>query len=171
MHHPNIFKIQLKMLPDAGIRLQETVPLQILQLEDTEFQKYNGEISFDFHISQPGETTALVRGNLFFTIESECALCLDHFTEKIEIPEICYYLENIESDCIDLTEYVREDILLALPMRSICSEECAGLCMQCGANLNKTTCNCQAETFEVEDEENESVWDIFDKLDLPKDNQ
>ncbi len=41
-----------------------------------------------------------------------------------------------EGDAIDVDELVREQILLSLPTRMLCKEECKGLCLDCGANLN-----------------------------------
>ena len=43
---------------------------------------------------------------------------------------------------LDLSEAVRQYALLALPMKPLCQEDCAGLCPQCGANLNGGSCSC-----------------------------
>lgn len=43
---------------------------------------------------------------------------------------------------IDIDELVRDDILLELPSKYLCSNECRGLCPKCGANLNEKTCGC-----------------------------
>jgi uncharacterized protein len=48
-------------------------------------------------------------------------------------------------DQIDLSQLVREQLYLALPMKPLHSEDCKGLCPNCGANLNETTCGCQIE--------------------------
>lgn len=48
-----------------------------------------------------------------------------------------------EHHIIDLTEVVRQEILLALPMHPLCRPHCAGLCDQCGQNLNQGPCDCQ----------------------------
>lgn len=48
-------------------------------------------------------------------------------------------------DRIDLVQLIREQILLALPMKPLHSEACKGLCPNCGANLNETTCDCKSE--------------------------
>ncbi|HLH76601.1 MAG TPA: DUF177 domain-containing protein [Candidatus Binataceae bacterium] len=45
-------------------------------------------------------------------------------------------------DEIDLLPLVSEQLLLALPMRPLCAEDCRGLCARCGANLNWTSCAC-----------------------------
>ena len=43
---------------------------------------------------------------------------------------------------LDLGELMREQFVLALPMKPLCREACKGLCPQCGTNLNKATCDC-----------------------------
>lgn len=43
---------------------------------------------------------------------------------------------------IDLTEAIQEQILLSLPLRPLCQEECKGLCSRCGEDLNKRVCGC-----------------------------
>jgi uncharacterized protein len=46
---------------------------------------------------------------------------------------------------VDLTPLIREQMLLALPTRPLCREDCRGLCAQCGANLNERECGCRVE--------------------------
>lgn len=47
---------------------------------------------------------------------------------------------------LDLTPMLREQMLLAVPPRALCGEECRGLCPTCGANLNKARCDCPPQT-------------------------
>ena len=52
----------------------------------------------------------------------------------------------LESDMLDLADLASEQILLALPMRVLCNESCAGLCPRCGANRNLDgACTCEPE--------------------------
>lgn len=53
-----------------------------------------------------------------------------------------------EGEEIDLSPLIREQILLALPTRPLCREDCRGLCPHCGVNLNRGTCGCRAESFD-----------------------
>jgi uncharacterized protein len=46
---------------------------------------------------------------------------------------------------LDLTEVLRQDVVLALPMHVLCSDECRGLCPVCGQNLNQGSCGCTPE--------------------------
>lgn len=49
---------------------------------------------------------------------------------------------------IDLTEVIRQNILLAIPPRPLCRSKCAGLCPLCGKNLNEGLCNCTREEID-----------------------
>jgi uncharacterized protein len=46
---------------------------------------------------------------------------------------------------LDLTEVVRQNLLLAVPISALCSSQCRGLCPDCGANLNEGPCGCRRE--------------------------
>ncbi len=47
-----------------------------------------------------------------------------------------------ENNILDLSEAIRQHILMATSMKPICKEDCAGLCSSCGSNLNSISCNC-----------------------------
>lgn len=49
------------------------------------------------------------------------------------------FYEGVE---IDLQNILREQMVLALPIQFLCSQDCRGLCLQCGVNLNVTSCTC-----------------------------
>jgi uncharacterized protein len=51
-------------------------------------------------------------------------------------------IEVFDGKQIDLDPILREQLLLALPMNALCSEECKGLCGMCGQNLNDRACDC-----------------------------
>ena len=104
-----------------------------------------------------------IQGRLTTSLESNCARCLDPLTQEVarefdllyrplgadagrdEISvtdaeaEISYY----EGEGILLDEVVREQILLAVPLKVTCREDCKGLCPQCGKNRNLEECSCE----------------------------
>lgn len=49
---------------------------------------------------------------------------------------------------LDLDEIVRSDVLLHIPMKHLCKDDCKGICSKCGKNLNEGSCNC--ETKEID---------------------
>jgi uncharacterized protein len=71
--------------------------------------------------------------------------------------EISYY----KGEGLLLEDALREQVLLALPLKVICRENCKGLCPQCGKNLNTEQCSC-AET--MEDPRWSALKDIRSKL-------
>lgn len=46
---------------------------------------------------------------------------------------------------IDLTSYITEELILAIPMKALCRADCKGICPQCGAELNKEACSCEEQ--------------------------
>jgi uncharacterized protein len=50
-----------------------------------------------------------------------------------------------ENGEINLAPYVWEELVLAVPSKFLCREDCAGLCLRCGANLNRDKCECPPE--------------------------
>ncbi len=51
------------------------------------------------------------------------------------------YIE-VPDDVLDVSELARDEILLHLPSKILCKEECKGICPHCGINLNEKSCNC-----------------------------
>jgi uncharacterized protein len=58
--------------------------------------------------------------------------------------EIGYY----DKSGLQLEDVVREQVLLSLPARTLCTEDCKGLCPRCGQNLNSASCNCESTTVD-----------------------
>jgi len=89
--------------------------------------------------------------------EFECPLTLDIEEEyfpttdtisglSLSLPEGAEGFVIDESHVLDLSEAIRQHTLLALPMKPICKDDCAGLCPDCGHNLNYGPCNCTMGT-------------------------
>ena len=101
-------------------------------------------------------------GRLSVPLRQQCSRCLGAFDETLEIdvretgalnqidaPES--YAEGDDGECaipllsgdeLDLTELVRQLITMHLPTRPLCREDCAGLCLHCGKDLNEGPCDC-----------------------------
>ena len=61
-----------------------------------------------------------------------------------EVKEGAFTLDSHHT--IDLTEAVRQYVIISLPMKPLCRQNCAGLCFTCGVNLNDTPCDCPTST-------------------------
>ncbi len=90
-----------------------------------------------------------VRGALETAFKTECARCLKSLEEPLatdfsvrfhksagDDDEIYLY----EGDSLDITDMIKDHVLLVLPIQCLCSPDCKGLCSQCGANLNEGGC-------------------------------
>ena len=84
---------------------------------------------------------------------TECARCLEKLDGTCEIEfvrtvalslegqdENDEYILVGENSVLNIDEDVKEEIFLSLPTRSLCKDDCKGLCPECGANLNQTKC-------------------------------
>jgi uncharacterized protein len=65
-------------------------------------------------------------------------------TGEIELKEKDTEVSFFWGDGIEVGDILREQILLSLPMKPICREDCQGLCPHCGKNRNLETCDCES---------------------------
>jgi len=103
-----------------------------------------------------------LRGRLAASLELQCARCLDPVPQEVKRDfellyrplgtdagrdelsvtdaeaEIGYY----QGEGLLLEDVLREQVLLALPLKVTCREDCKGMCPQCGKNLNQERCSC-----------------------------
>jgi len=119
----------------------------------------------------------LVKGTFNTVVELTCSRCLSRFEYplKINIEEEYYPTADVttgapaplpdepgaftidENHILDLTEAVRQYALLAIPMKPLCKETCAGLCPICGKNLNDGPCGCLTRVADPR-------WAVLSKL-------
>jgi uncharacterized protein len=121
-------------------------------------------VQVDLEIHKDKDRFRLV-GTAKTELELTCSRCLEPFRmpfdgeldvrylpaselsadDEREVAEADLDTSYYRDDQIDLNEVLREQFYLALPMKPLCREQCAGLCSQCGVNLNIATCQCRPE--------------------------
>ena len=90
----------------------------------------------------------LVTGAATVAVSGECVRCLGAIVGglEIDVQELFLYpgheapeeeASRLEGDLIDLEPLLRDAVVLELPFQPLCAPDCAGLCPQCGANLNE----------------------------------
>ena len=92
-------------------------------------------------------------------LECICDRCLENFDKPLEcsILEVLKKEDAVQTDenpdaiyfqgnSIELDEIVLNDIILSLPIKCVCSDDCKGLCPSCGQNLNVGKCSCDTRT-------------------------
>lgn len=88
----------------------------------------------------------IVQGRIEASYSCECDRCLSPLAIPIEVENLMISYEYHDQDFQDLTPEVRDEILLMIPTKILCSPDCKGLCPKCKTNLNKTKCSCPKET-------------------------
>lgn len=94
-----------------------------------------------------------------FIMELECDRCLTEFKQDYTINTSHIIVASSQSDdvdfiivgserLLDIDEIVISDILLELPVKFLCSDQCQGLCSGCGADLNKQQCKCNKKEID-----------------------
>jgi uncharacterized protein len=155
----------------SHIRQAETAFLR--QYEPSAFAEDDGDyrvvapVSLEFTIHKDHDRFRLV-GTVATTLELACSRCLEPFTLPVNATFDLRYLPQgaaaddetseesetedddvsttfYQDEAIDLSELLREQFYLVLPMKPLCSESCKGLCPECGANLNVETCACKPQ--------------------------
>ncbi|MDA8197732.1 MAG: DUF177 domain-containing protein [Actinomycetota bacterium] len=114
----------------------------------------SARVANDTEISVIGRLEAAHPGILFTgsvktKMITECRRCLSETSEDLLVEVRELFLEGgddeesypFEGEFIDLTEMVRDSIVLALPAAPICRADCKGICQVCGANRNDVDCN------------------------------
>ncbi|HEX8457146.1 MAG TPA: DUF177 domain-containing protein [Pyrinomonadaceae bacterium] len=80
------------------------------------------------------------------TYVPEEALVTDAEATELQADDLTF--ATYAGDEIDLNELAREQLLLALPARHLCREDCKGLCLTCGEDLNTESCHCDAQEID-----------------------
>lgn len=153
--------IDLTRIEREPVALEATIPRGEVDLESdyarlTEDITLGGEVAK--HIAQTD-----VRGEIATKFEIDCTRCLEPIAQELKIPfDVSFITPEydtqakeaelnasdleiavFEGDQLDLTELVREQILLNLPEQTFCREDCKGLCPKCGQNRNLIDCKCE----------------------------
>ena len=126
------------------------------------------EVQYRLHASMAGRDL-LVTGSAQVKIRTQCALCLKDITLPVGSDKICIFREKVPDEIVDITDDIREEILLAVPDRFKCSEDCKGLCPGCGADLNTEPCRCGKKRKKKKTDsgnDHDHTWDALDGLKL-----
>jgi uncharacterized protein len=127
-------RFHLRQLETEPLCLDGEIPLPELDLEGLdELMHPVGGLKHELRVERH-ERGLLVQGCLELPLACECARCLRPFQHVLRLSDWCRLLPlegedriPVRHECVDLTPYVREDIVLALPQRPLCEPECAGL--------------------------------------------
>jgi len=101
----------------------------------------------------------VVRGKLSVDASFRCSRCGESFRMTVTDPSFCCVRQVAKDQSADLTEEIREAIILSFPNYPVCRSDCKGLCARCGISLNSGKCSCSKQ-------EKKNVWAALDGLEL-----
>ena len=161
--------VDLKSIPREGARkFKFTLNKEWWQpdMENDQVLGLNTPLKVTINIYRAGDRYVL-EGTLDGSMDVMCDRCLEPYHRELR-PEFRLFLslppsdkekaeiELLEEDMevgfingeeIDLGDVIREQLFLSLPIKSLCREECLGLCPKCGNNLNDGDCGCEKENL------------------------
>ena len=83
-----------------------------------------------------------VKGEIKVNLKLKCSRCLEDFTKDFSYNLDLNFPVRRDQIFIDITDDLRQEIILNYPFKILCSPTCKGLCPVCGKNLNIGACNC-----------------------------
>jgi len=124
----------LRHLEEKNLHLEGQLAVAELDLENIDEVIHPKEpLAFNLDV-QNIENAILVTGTLRMALDCECVRCLKPFQHRIDLENWACHLPlsgeekvPVINDCVDLTPYLREDIVLAFPQHPLCEMDCGGL--------------------------------------------
>lgn len=159
-------QIAIKAIPETGLeRSLELGPewFSRWREEDPELEFADGSIAATVRLEKHGKDI-LVRGRIQGHLQLGCSRCLENFQEQVagdfdlllvpgpgpagreeELSAPDLDLDYYAGDVLNLEAILREQIILLVPLKPLCTEDCKGICPRCGAVLNIEECSCKKE--------------------------
>ena len=159
-----MIKLHMSQLEKQPVSLSGDEPAEFLDLGP----HASFEVASPMHYELRAQLMSggiLVTGSLSYRISGECGRCLKQVSPEIRVTDFAFDVERPNTEEVDISEEVREEALLVLPFNLLCSEDCKGLCGQCGADLNEGDCGCPPPA-EPGPPPEENPWAALDQLDL-----
>ena len=145
-------KVHLKQIPPQGLHLsgEEDCPIQELASEEI---RCAGPLRYDIDLGV-ADGGLWATGTLSQPVELRCVSCLANFVYEIRVPSFAIHTDLPGPETIDLTPFIREDLLLNLPAHPHCDRD---------ANR---VCKARQLSTAQQDAKRKSDWSALDKLKL-----
>jgi uncharacterized metal-binding protein YceD (DUF177 family) len=145
-------KIHLKQVPAQGLHLDgdEDCPLQDLEAEGI---RCAGPLHYNMDVGIAGGAL-WARGSLSQPVELRCVSCLENFVHDVQVPAFAVHTDLHGPEMVDLTPFMREDLLLNLPAHPRCDRD------------GNRVCKGKKPEPAEEDLKRKSDWSALDKLKL-----
>lgn len=152
-----MLRLDLSLLDrDGSVALEAEVPSDAPLWNGAEFA-FDGPVRVGLRAISSGSGEVVVRGKLAGRLRRECRRCLEPVTDVLDEDVTMVFVASGDPEAeddgdvrlydpdaaeLDLTDAVREEVVLAIDPYVVCDPECRGLCPMCGVNLNEESCGC-----------------------------
>ncbi|HDH11427.1 MAG TPA: DUF177 domain-containing protein [Nitrospirae bacterium] len=158
-----IFDMRLNVsdIPDDGLQAELDLPVEISGSAGPEV------VHVRINASRFGKKI-LIEGSLKMSLSLECSRCLKEYSFPLDLAFRDEYnpveefenedeqeltgreldISSYSNDEIDISELIKEQVLLNVPMKPLCRSDCQGICPGCGKHLNEGSCECKAKEID-----------------------
>lgn len=144
-----LFRKKVQTLPFEVTSQLSTIERDELKISLNSPLNIKGKAYYD-------EEVVTLVGTITTNIKMQCARCLAEVDYPITVDFEDIFSKHEEEDnyliseeeTIDLINMVTDNLILSIPVKVNCTENCKGLCPQCGKNLNKGLCNCTSDNID-----------------------
>jgi len=145
-------KVHLKQIPSQGLHLsgEDDCPIEEFASEDIQCA---GPLRYDIDVGV-ADGGLWANGSLSQPVKLRCVSCLEKFVHEIRLPALAVHTELNGPETVDLTPFVREDLLLNLPAHPHCDKD------------GDLVCNARQLTMEAQAATRKPDWSALDKLKL-----
>ncbi|OGV48737.1 MAG: hypothetical protein A2X49_03950 [Lentisphaerae bacterium GWF2_52_8] len=164
-----MIRILVKRLTAEGSDFSGEERPSFLELEESPLLFCEAPVKYEFRASIV-DAGVLVEGQISTVLKAVCDRCLAPLSSPLS-NKLCHYYEKVTEDELDISSELREDLLINIPYRFLCSKDCPGLCQQCGSNLKEGACKCASgkesengKTGRPPTAKSNNIWDALDGL-------
>ena len=136
-------KIKVRDIPTDGLDISKVIPASEIGLTDEDCVCLT-PLTIYAHVEKASDAviaTAEVKAKYRF----DCARCLETIEADRDNEFQMVFEVDPTVEFVDLGDDIRQELLIAVTQVTLCSEDCRGLCMGCGANLNREKCFCKKD--------------------------
>lgn len=135
-------KFFIDRIPESGLELAESCLASRLDLNRPDI-KFSQPLEVSARVSK-GVNNISVSLRVSGAMEINCGRCLEEFKLPLNRKANLYFPIETRNE-IDLTDNIREEVIISYPLKPLCRPDCRGLCPRCGQNLNQRKCQCQTK--------------------------
>ena len=126
--------VNLRHLETREVHLRGELPVAELDFGlNDEMIRAGQPLRYDLTV-EPMHDALLVSGSLRLVLDCQCVRCLKPFGQTVDLPHWTVHVPlageekvSVDNDCVDLTPFIREDMLLEFPRHPLCKPDCGGL--------------------------------------------